>query len=123
MSIAEYGLPVALLILIFLCKLLIDRRISLADFIVSVLEFPQSIAILGVSLIIAFTVLSTENVHKGLVLFVVYLILTIIIVFLWRRAEKNFYGNRVIRTLFLGCLSYSLCVPALLYSINIIVVG
>lgn len=121
MTITECGLPIALLVLIFLFRLLIDRRISVTDLIVSLLEFPASILYVGLSFVLAFTISSKENLETGLLVFVIYLAIAFLVIFFGRRAVTYFEGNKLFLTGSLGLISYIMCVPALFYSIRIVV--
>ena len=121
MIMVEYGLPVALLLLVFLLRLFVDRSVSVPDLIVSLLEFPTSIIFLGLSFVLAFTISSKENLGMAIVTVIIYLIVALLVIFLGRRAVRYFEVNRLFLMGSLGFISYIMCVPALFYSIRIVV--
>ena len=123
MTIITCGLPIALLVLVFLFRMLIDRKIGLADLIVSLLEFPTSIVFLGLSFVLAFIISSENNLEIGLLILLIYIVVTLLMVFFGRRAVTYFEVNRLILTGVFGIASYIMCIPALFYSIQIVVVG
>lgn len=123
MTITECVLPIVLLVLIFTFKLFIDRRVSWADFIITFLDFPTSVLFVGISFVIAFTISSGEDVGIGLIVFVIYLAGTALVVFFSRRAVTYFENHRSILSGSLGFLSYAICVPAIFYSVKMVVTG
>ena len=123
MTVITCGLPIVLLVLVFLFRLLIDRKIKLVDFIICVLEFPTNIVFLGISFILAFTISTKDNLETGLLILFIYVIVALLMVLFGRRAVEYLEGNRPVLTGVFGIASYILCMPALFYSIWIVVVG
>ena len=119
----EYGLPIALLVLVFLLRLFVDRRVSVPDLIISLLEFPTNIVFLGLSFVLAFTISSKEDLAMAVLTLVIYVVVALLVVFLGRRAVRYFEVNRPFLMGLLGFISYIMCVPALFYSIRILVIG
>lgn len=115
-------LPIVLLILIFFLKLLIDRKAKAGDVVLSLIEFPTNIIFLGFTFVVAFTLSSKENIEKGLLVFIIYILLTVFIIFLYRRAIDSYYADKKkLLTLFLAA-NYFICLPSITYSI-ILVLG
>jgi len=82
----ELILPIALLFLSFLLKLMIDRSVKAPIAIKAICELPVDMIFLSISFLIAFIISGGENRNDGLVYWTIYLILSIGIVFLWRRS-------------------------------------
>ncbi|MBA7663211.1 hypothetical protein ES703_71250 [subsurface metagenome] len=123
MTFFQYALPFGLLILVFIFTLLIDRKVTLTDFIIALLNFPTNATFLGLSLVMAFVISSNKIVDIGLFIFIAYIILCMIIVFLDRRATNYFERDRIVLASVLGFLSYLVSIPSLFYSARLIVVG
>lgn len=119
----QYILPVALLLLAFLLKLLIDQTATVPIFIQSILELPVNIAFLATSFIAAYTISITKDTAAGLFYFCIFIIGTIIVVLLWRRSIRLFETNRYIWSIVLGALNYFMCIFGLVKSINLLVRG
>lgn len=123
MTFITCGLPIILLLLVFLFRLLIDRKMRLVDLIVSLLEFPTNIIFLGLSFVLAYTISTKDNLETGLLIFLLYLVVTFLIFFFSRRAVTYLEGDRALLTGVYGVISYIVCIPSLFYSIWIVVVG
>ena len=117
----EIALPVALLVLSFCLKLLIDRTATLPFFIEAVLELPVDIAFLATSLVIAFTIGTPGMVKEGLFAFTLYVIGSIVVVLLWRRSRGFFEKEKLILSLLLAIVNYGISVAALVYSIGLVI--
>lgn len=102
MNSLEISLPVVLLVLAFLLKLLIDRASTAPIFIQSLMELPVDIAFLAMSFVIAYTINAGEKAGEGLLLFLIYVISSIVIVFFWRRSNSFFESDSYI---WVGCLT------------------
>ena len=122
-NLIPYVLPIILLILSFLLKLFIDRTVSLPSFISALLELPVDIMFLGLSFIAAFTITYKEKAGIGLLLFLTYLIIAILIIFCWRRAIKAFEASKLSISSLLGILNFLISIPALIFSIILIIKG
>lgn len=120
MHILEAALPFLLLFLCFLLKLLIDRSVSLLQFINAAFELPVDIAFLSLAFIVAFTISDPKNVKEGLIRLLAYLIGTICIVFLWRRSTKYFTLNKQWVSCILSALSYGLCITGLVSAVGML---
>jgi len=90
----EIGLPLALLVLAFLLKLLIDRASTAPIFISSLLELPVDISFLAMSFIVAFAIRAGAEAGQGLLIFIGYVVASIVLVFLWRRSNLFFEQNK-----------------------------
>ena len=81
-------LPIALLFLTYTLRLFIDRSVDGFEFLKSLCEFTVDIVFLSLSFIIAYTVTHKEHQAEGLLYFIIYLILAVIVVFIRRRSIK-----------------------------------
>lgn len=120
MHILEAILPFLLLFLCFLLKLLIDRSVTLPQFINAAFELPVDIAFLSLAFIVAFTISDPENVQEGMIRFIIYLIGTICIVFLWRRSIIYFTLNKQWVSYILSVMSYGLCITGLVLAVGML---
>ena len=120
MDYIEIALPLALLFLAFLLKLLIDRSADRPMLGAAILELPVDIIFLSISLIVAFTISNPSNIKEGLFSFVVYIIISIFVVFLWRRSVSAFESNQYILCPILAGINYLICGIGLSTAINII---
>lgn len=77
-------LPGVLLLLGFSLKLLIGRNLNIPETIQSLCELPVDIVFLALSFIVAFTMTSQRNQAVGLFYCFVCLLLSIIVLVLWR---------------------------------------
>lgn len=85
----EIALPGTLLFTKFLLKLFVDRSATLPDMVSAVLALPVDIVFLAASLLAGYAI-STTNPKNGLLLFAGCICLSLLIVVLWRRCEKQF---------------------------------
>ena len=121
MDILEIALPASLLILAFLLKLLIDRTASLPYFIEATLELPVDIAFLATSFIVAFTISTPPKVREGLFAFTIYVIGSIIVVFLWRRSRTYFEKQKLGASFTLAVMNYLACVSGLVFAVQLVI--
>lgn len=121
MSYMQYILPVALLLLAFLLKLLIDQTATVPLFIQAIIELPVDIAFLSASFIAAYTISVTKDTAVGLFAFCIFIIGTIIVVLIWRRCIRLFETNRFGLTVLLGAFNYLICITGLVKSIGLLV--
>ena len=82
----ELILPITLLFLSFLLKLLIDRSVDIPIAIKAICELPVDMIFLSISFLIAFVISNDENRNEGLLYWIIFLIISIGVVFLWRRS-------------------------------------
>lgn len=116
----EIALPVTLLVLAFLLKLLIDRASTAPIFIQSLLELPVDIAFLAMSFVIAYTINAGDKVGEGLLLFLIYIVSSIVIVFFWRRANSSFESNNFLITGLLTSINYFGSILGIYIAVNLI---
>lgn len=120
MEFLEIALPVTLLFLAFLLKLLIDRATTAPVFIQSLFELPVDIAFLAMSFVIAFTINAGDKAAEGLFYFVVYVVCSIIIVFLWRRSTLLFESNSYFWAGSLASINYAISVVGIYLAIGMV---
>ena len=76
----------ALVIMAFLLKLFMDQSATVPLFIRSLYELPVSVAFLALSFTSAFTIAATQNTAKGMTYLYLFLIISLIVVVMWRRS-------------------------------------
>ncbi|MGB0386677.1 MAG: hypothetical protein ACPGWR_17845 [Ardenticatenaceae bacterium] len=113
----ETTLPSLLLLMAFLFKLLIDRRITFALAIASLYELPVDIAFLATSFVVAFTIYSPQNTNLGLANLFIYLAFTILVVLFWRRSVFLFEQDQHWLSILVFVLN--ICLSATLLSLSI----
>ena len=113
-------MPIILLLLAFVLKQVIDRSSSLSDLIDGLLEFPVEIIFLATSLIVGYIISPLGNDRKGIVWFILYIIASVFIIILWRRAKKCFDAKATWNAFWLSGGSYFLAVSALVFAIILI---
>lgn len=114
-------LPVLLLMLQFSLKFFIDRKVNAFNFVLSILEFPLSTIFLSLSFFAAFLMTNKSRLEEGFALFLITVIITVFSVFFWRRAVNHFENEKFLYAFLLGLLNFSISIPLLLYSINILI--
>ena len=116
----DISLPVVLLVLAFLLKLLIDRASTAPIIIQSLMELPVDIAFLAMSFVVAYTIKAGDKFGEGLLLFIIYIISTIVIVFFWRRSNVYFESDCYIRVGFLTSCNYIASISGVCIALNLI---
>lgn len=115
---ASIILPVALLVLSFVVKMSIEREVDLPKALQSFLELPTDIMFLSSSLVIAYILVNSSEVGNGLLWFVGCVVLSIVIVLLWRKAEAQL-AKKSWHALWICVVSYLIAIPILVLSISI----
>ncbi|HEM8293264.1 hypothetical protein [Providencia sp. SP181] len=113
-------LPVVLLALAFFLKLLIDRASTAPIFIQSLMELPVDIAFLAMSFAVAYTIKAGDKFGEGLLLFITYIIATILIVFFWRRSNACFERDCYIFAFILSSVNYIASITGVILALNFI---
>ena len=119
---ASIILPVVLLALSFVVKMSIEREVDLPKLLQSLIELPTDIMFLSSSLVIAYALTNKSNMESGLVTFISYIALSILVTLLWRKAE-NRLAKKSWSALLLAITGYFLAIPALVFSIFINIPG
>lgn len=120
MSSLEIALPATLLVLAFLLKLMIDRSSTAPLLIQSLIELPVDIAFLAMSFLIAYTINAGEKVSEGLLLFLIYIVCSILIVFFWRRSSAMFDDDKLVVTGVLTSINYAASISGIYIAINLV---
>jgi hypothetical protein len=81
-------LPIVLLVLAFFLKLSIDRTIKAPNVIQAICELPVDIVFLSLSFLIAFTISNKTETSKGLFFTLGFIVVSVIIVIIWRKSLK-----------------------------------
>lgn len=113
--ILPFILSIALLILIFLLKLFVNRKVNFSDFILALNELPVDIFFLALTFCIFYV---TTEPTCGIIQCVLVLILTIISVFVYRFCEEKLINNSLWWIILLF-LNLSLSIYFILNSINL----
>lgn len=115
---ASIILPVALLVLSFMVKMSIEREVDLPKALQSIIELPTDIMFLSSSLIIAYILSNSQDIGDGLLWFVGCVVLSIVVVLLWRKAEVQL-SKKSWHALWVSIASYAIAIPALVLSISV----
>lgn len=115
---ASIILPVALLVLSFLVKMSIEREVDLPKALQSFIELPTDIMFLSSSLVIAYILVNASDVGNGLLWFVGCVVLSIVVVLLWRKAEAQLV-KKSWHALWICFVTYLVAIPVLVLSISI----
>jgi hypothetical protein len=118
MSWIEIALPGTILFVKFLLKLFVDKSATLPDAVGAVLALPVDIIFLAIALIAGFTIGNPLHAKEGLLLFAIFLGVSILNVFLWRRSDSSFVSDRHARTVFLALANFLISSWALVSTVN-----
>lgn len=119
---ASIILPVALLVLSFFVKMSIEREVDLPKALQSFIELPTDIMFLSSSLVIAYILANSADIGNGLLWFVGCVVLSILVVILWRKAEIQL-AKKSWWAFVISIVSYLVAIPVLVLSIIINVPG
>ncbi|MCU0093823.1 hypothetical protein N8H72_27890 [Pseudomonas koreensis] len=119
MKFIELAMPVILIGLAFLLKLLIDRTVTIPDTISSILDLPADIAFFSLSVIFSFTIAKPENRDDGLVYFVGFIVISLLVIFLWRRSLSTFSAGRKLIPAFADLVNYTITLFMATHAINL----
>lgn len=117
----EIILPIALLIIAFLLKLMIDRSVDIPIAIQSLCELPVDTMFLSISFIVAFTISSADSKNSGLFFCFIYIIIAVIVVFIWRRTVKIYEDKNSNLWIILLFINFIIAVFALVNSVKTII--
>lgn len=120
-DIFECVLPIILIILAFMLKLFIDKRVKKVDVISNLIDLPFDIIMQATVFIIAFTIIPENNIYLGLIFFIFYIILLIIVIVIKGRTREYFDQSRIGLLIGFTSICYLISVPSLIYSILLIV--
>jgi predicted permease len=87
-------LSVTLLLFVFFSKLLVGRVVGKAEWIQSCLELPISLFSLSISLLLAFTITSNDEKNTGLIYCIIFLTITLPLIFSWRTCQKRYDSGK-----------------------------
>lgn len=116
-------LPTAIVGLAFLLKLVVDRTAAVPDMVLALLELPVDIAFLALSFLAGAVISMPTAAADGLVLFIGYVVGSVLVVVLWRRSHRAFLEERWRHTTVQALLNYVLCVTALVVAIRVLTSG
>ena len=117
----EIIMPIILIGLAFLLKLFIDRTVTVPDTISSILDLPADIAFFSLSVIVSFTITKPENIDLGLMYFSSAIVLSLVVIFLWRRSIASFNSGARVMPAIAGSMNYIIAVAMAIYAINLVV--
>ena len=101
---------------------MIDRSVEAPVAIKAICELPVDMIFLSISFLIAFIISNDENRNDGLLYWIVYLILSIGVVFLWRRSIKVYEDGKNKSWLILMAINLFVTIICLIISINLLMV-
>jgi len=101
---------IAVLVLAYLMKLTVDRKVDKVMLIKSLLEFPVNLFFVGLSFLVAFSIIEGGGSQvKEVYILLIYLIITPISILTWRRSEDEFEKENLINCGLLFVLNFSIC--------------
>lgn len=115
-----WTLPAIMLLLVFLLKLFLDRSANTADIVQGVLELPVEISFLSVSFIAAFILSKAGNVDGGLLCFISYIVISIVVIVLWRRSNRAFLEDKLVRSSIMAVVNYGASLAILVQAIRLL---
>ncbi|WP_323813812.1 hypothetical protein [Cellvibrio sp. NN19] len=115
---ASIILPIALLVLAFTVKMSIEREVDLPKALQSVIELPADMMFLSSSLVIAHILANAPNTGEGLLWFIGCVVLSIVVVLLWRKAETQLV-KKSWHAAWISFSSYLIAIPVLVLSVTI----
>lgn len=115
------SLPIILLIITFLLKLTVNRKVDRFSFINALCELPVDILFLAFSFCLAFTVSTPNNLDTGIIYSLVSLVILIIVISLWRIVESLLSSKKIMIMALLLSLNFMLSISSLAYSISLFI--
>jgi hypothetical protein len=116
----ELILPIALLFLSFLLKLMVDRSVEKPTAIKAFCELPVDMIFLSISFLIAYILADDKKQTQGLLIWIIYLILAIGIVFVWRRCVLYYDKGDTKSWLTLLFMNLFVTIACLVFSIGLL---
>jgi hypothetical protein len=113
-------LPAIIVLMAFLLKLFVDRTASAADIFMSLLELPVDIAFLAISFVAGFTIANRTAASEGLTLFAVYVVVSVLVVVLWRRSRRAFTADKHLAAALLFVVNALVCVSGLVHAVRLL---
>ena len=86
-------LPFILVIIAFLLKLVVDRKVEIPNAIQAIIELPVDIIFLALTFSVAFTLSTKENQADGLFYGFVGITAAIVVVLIWKKTQALFLKN------------------------------
>lgn len=99
---------------------MIDRSVEAPVAIKAICELPVDMIFLSISFLIAFIISNDENRNDGLLYWIVYLIISIGVVFVWRRSIKVYETGQNKSWLALIFVNLFITITCLIISINLL---
>lgn len=116
-------LPVALLILAFLLRLLIDERASLSAVVLAVFSFPVDVAVTSLSFLASYGLITKRYFAATLLSFVGGTLITIIVIWLSKRSHNQFHRRDPWMPWVTAAISHTLALLTFWYAILFVVSG
>jgi len=101
----EFFVPVLVLALSFCYKAFVDQVTNLAGVILVVLSLPFDIHFLGLSFVSAYTIAHGSDKGLGTIYILGYAILAFIVTFIWRRSNRYFDEDAILKSILLCTLN------------------
>lgn len=111
-------LPVLLLALSFIVKMSIERSVDLPKAYQSLIELPTDMMFLSSSLIVGFIISNPAKSIYGLLLLLACILISMLVIFLWRKAE-HLFDKRSNWSGLLTVLGFLISVPAVVFTVNL----
>lgn len=86
---ASIILPIILLLLAFAIKMTVNRPVDIPRLLQSVIELPADVMFLASSLIIGAILSKKVDTGGGLMVFIIYLLVTFLVVICWRQSDDQ----------------------------------
>lgn len=123
MKVIELVMPLILIGLAFFLKLFIDRTVTVPDTISSILDLPADIAFFSLSVIVSFTIAKADNRDSGLMYFAGFIMLSLVVIFLWRRSLSAFSAGKRMIPAITGITNYVITLLMAVYAVNLVKAG
>jgi hypothetical protein len=114
-------LPIALVIIVFILKLFMDRSVRAPMAVKSLYELPVDILMLTLSFAVAFTITSPSNTNSGLAHLFVFFIIILLSVVGWRRSIDLFEREKKGKSVGLFLVNFAVAGYCLTIAVKLII--
>jgi hypothetical protein len=104
----------------FLMKLFVDRSPDLPGLIDAVYELPVDVVFLAMTFAAASCISKPSQAGIGLEHFMVYVLLAIVTIFIYRRSSHLFDADKYVKSGFLAMLSFPIAFATLIDSVKLV---
>lgn len=123
MKLIEIVMPLILISLAFSFKLFIDRTVTTPNAIEAILDLPADIAFFSLSILVSFTITQEDHRDQGFMLFAAFVVLSAVVIFLWRRSLSEFAAGKRLVPAVAGVVNYIITFSMAIYAIGLVTGG